>query len=61
MVWAGDQNAGDKATANLAKTQPSVDPETLPETSGTTRSALDFLAVIDVTKGSRPTARSSTL
>ena len=52
VVWAGDWNAGDNHSGSLVKTNPSVNPVTLPDTIRDNSVAPDFLAVIDATKGS---------
>lgn len=52
VVWAGDWNAADNHSGSLVKTNPSVNPVTLPDTARDNSVAPDFLAVIDATKGS---------
>ncbi len=52
MVWAGDANAGDNTSATVPNTPMSVDPVGLPDTVRDNAAGPDFLAVIDVTRGS---------
>jgi hypothetical protein len=53
VVWAGDANAGDNSSATLANHAPlNVDPVGLPDTVRDNAVGPDFLAVIDVTRGS---------
>jgi hypothetical protein len=51
VVWAGDKNAGDNNTASVAKTNPSVNPVTAPDTARDNSVGPDFIAIIDATKG----------
>jgi hypothetical protein len=52
VVWAGDQNAGHEASANLSPLNPSVDPSAAERTVKANSLGPDFLAIIDATDGS---------
>jgi hypothetical protein len=52
VVWAGDANGGDNSGESLQESQVSVNPVTLPNTARDNAVGPDFLAVIDVTRGS---------
>jgi hypothetical protein len=52
IVWAGDKNAGDITSADLARSNPSVDPQTTERTVKDLEPGPDFLAIIDATDGS---------
>ncbi|GAA0624068.1 hypothetical protein GCM10009547_29000 [Sporichthya brevicatena] len=52
VVWAGDANALDNTTATLPETPLDVDTKGVPDWVRDNSSAPDFLAVIDVTRGS---------
>ena len=60
VVWAGDQNAGHNATANLAKLDPSVDPSTTETKIRENAIGPDFSPSSTQPRVLRPRAGSST-
>jgi hypothetical protein len=52
VVWAGDKNASDITSADLAQFNPSVDPQTTEKRVKDLAPGPDFLAIVDATNGS---------